>query len=266
METRKIILVDDKPVYRDAIRTLLGKIAEIEIVAEASNGKEFIELVRADIPCDLVLMDIEMPEMNGIEATQKALKINPALIIIGLSMYDDENYIADLIKAGAKGFLLKLSDNTNILKAILTYPGAEVFFSKEITFDIEKQNVIKNANNKTILVADNQINTRIIIEKALQEAGYNVVLMSNGLEALNYLKQQPTDLIVTDSNLPEINGIRLAKDLRLLPKYENTPILLIASESEIGNKQMLREAGITGWIQKPLQIEKFLMYVKRAIR
>ena len=81
MDKIKIILVDDKVVYRNAIKTLLQKLGDIDIIAEVSNGAEFLRLLQFCKP-DLVFIDIEMPEMNGIEATKAALKINPSIVII----------------------------------------------------------------------------------------------------------------------------------------------------------------------------------------
>jgi DNA-binding NarL/FixJ family response regulator len=128
---KKIILVDDKIVYRNAIKALLLKIGNVEIVAEASNGNEFLEIIK-NKEVDITFMDVEMPDMNGIDATTKAIEINKDLVIIGLSMYDNPNYIRDLISAGARGYLLKLSDNIKIFKEIINDPVQKLFFSSEI--------------------------------------------------------------------------------------------------------------------------------------
>ena len=170
MSKIKVILVDDKLVYRNAIKTLLQKLGDVDIIAEASNGKEFLSLLDTCDP-DLVFIDIEMPEMNGIEATKEALKINPALVIIGLSMYDNKKYVSDLIEAGARGYLLKLSDNASIFSQILKNPRAEVFFSKEIS---PEKNQAENTK-KTVLIADDFENTRFVIEFTLKQAGYDVI-------------------------------------------------------------------------------------------
>jgi len=142
MNKKRIILVDDKPVYRNAVKMLLNKIGDVEIVAEASNGIEFLNLIET-CEADIVFMDIEMPEMNGIEATRKALEKKPDLVIIGLSMYEHEKYIDELLAAGAKGYLLKLSDNTSVFKTIFNFPNAEIFFSNEIEIKRSKEKTKK---------------------------------------------------------------------------------------------------------------------------
>ncbi len=170
MNKIKIILVDDKVVYRNAIKTLLQKLGDVDIIAEASNGAEFLHMLNVCKP-DLVFIDIEMPEMNGIEATKAALKINPDLVIIGLSMYDNKKYVNDLIEAGARGYLLKLSDNAHIFRQILKNPKAQIFYSKDISPDKEEE----ESAQKTILIADDFENTRFVIEFTLKQAGYAVL-------------------------------------------------------------------------------------------
>ena len=257
----KIILVDDKLVYRNAIKTLLQKLGDVEIIAEASNGVEFLKLLD-DCDPDLVFIDIEMPEMNGIEATKEALKKNPSLVIIGLSMYDNKKYVNDLIEAGARGYLLKLSDNSQIFRQILQNPRAEVFFSKEIS---PEKNLDENSK-KTILIADDFENTRFVIEFTLKQAGYEVLKATDGQDALKYFDGRKIDLLVTDLNMPRKNGLELAETVKGIPAYRSIPILLLTTEINEEKRQKSKQIGITGWIQKPFVIDKFLSFIKRALQ
>ncbi|PLW92228.1 MAG: DNA-binding response regulator, partial [Marinilabiliales bacterium] len=103
-----IYLVDDHNLFREGIRFLFNDRDEINEVYEASNGIEFLnELEHKNV--DIVLLDIEMPGINGIDTCRKALEIKPGMKIIALSMYGDENFYSDMIDAGAHGFLLKNS-------------------------------------------------------------------------------------------------------------------------------------------------------------
>lgn len=111
----KVFIVDDHVIFRNGLRTILNKVENFQIVGEASNGSEFIAALKNTDP-DIVLMDIKMPVMDGVEATQKALEIKPDIKIIALSMFGDEEYLREIIRAGASGFLLK-----NVTRKILTH-------------------------------------------------------------------------------------------------------------------------------------------------
>jgi len=261
---RTVMLVDDQIVYRKAMITLLNKLGEVEIIAEASNGQEFLEKLDG-LPSkpDIIFIDIEMPQMNGIEATAKAIAKYPDLLIIGLSIYDYEKYIDELIAAGAKGYLLKLSDNTQIFKTILQYPGAEIFFSKEIEVRQQKS---EGEQAKTILVVDDFEANTYIIGHTLNNAGYNVIKAHSGEEALEFFKTSSIDLVVTDYKMPKMDGIELISRIKLIKGCENIPILLLTSETAEEKKKRAREVGVTGWIQKPFELKRFLDTVKKAIR
>ena len=106
MNKIKAILVDDHPVFREGIKFLISTKNFVDVVAEANNGKEFLNILPNFTP-DIILMDIDMPEMNGIEATKKAMEKNPSLNILALTMFGDQIYYQKMIQAGVKGFLLK---------------------------------------------------------------------------------------------------------------------------------------------------------------
>jgi DNA-binding NarL/FixJ family response regulator len=135
MEKIRIIITDDHQLFRNGLKILLNAFQEFEVVAEASNGEEFLRILR-NTPADVVLMDINMPEMDGIEATRKGLKINPDIEIIALSMYGEEEYYYKMVDAGAKGFLLKDSDISEVKEAILTIRKGGSYFSQELLYHV----------------------------------------------------------------------------------------------------------------------------------
>ena len=104
-------------------------------IYEASSGRDFIENL-SFVDCDLVLMDIEMPEMNGIEATEQALRIRPDLKVIVLSMYGDEQYYYKMVDVGVKGFVLKNSGIEKVIAAIRAVAAGENYFSEELLVNI----------------------------------------------------------------------------------------------------------------------------------
>lgn len=128
---RKVILVDDHTLFRNGLRILLNTMENYYVSAEAANGKEFLGLIEKDIP-DLVLLDISMPVMDGIEAATIAHQKYPDLKIITLSMYGEEDYYYKMVNAGVKGFLLKNSDIKEVKTALdVVYDGGS-FFSSEL--------------------------------------------------------------------------------------------------------------------------------------
>lgn len=127
----KIVLVDDHSIFRESLKRLLVAEKIANVIAEAKNGKEFLEIIRNTKP-DLVLMDIAMPIMDGIEATKKAIEIYPDLQILALSMFDDEKYYHRMIESGVKGFVLKNADIKELEKAIVEVASGGNWFSNEL--------------------------------------------------------------------------------------------------------------------------------------
>ena len=152
MISRKLcfVIVDDHSLFRNGLSLLLQNYyPEVEIF-EASNGQEFIHLIKKIEP-QLVFMDIDMPYMDGVEATSLSLEIKPELNIIALSMYSDEGYYYRMIQAGAKGFLLKNSNVEEVIDAANTVMGGGNYFSKELLFSIVK-NFKRTGNNSSDLL------------------------------------------------------------------------------------------------------------------
>ena len=132
-----IVLADDHTLFRNGLRTLLGGIEGFVVTAEASDGIELLELLEHERP-DVVLLDIEMPRMNGIVAAEEALRRYPDLKIITLSMYGDEDYYFRMVSLGVKGFILKNSDIRDVVAAIETVVDGGSFFSQELLFNLVK--------------------------------------------------------------------------------------------------------------------------------
>jgi DNA-binding NarL/FixJ family response regulator len=150
MEKIKIVIVDDHQLFRNGLKILLNSFREFEVIGEASNGVEFIDVIKLTFP-DIVLIDINMPEVDGIEATKRGLNLNPDLKIIALSMYGEEDYYYKMVDSGAKGFLLKDSDINEVREAILTVNKGGSFFSQELLHHViqkikHREQEVKAAN------------------------------------------------------------------------------------------------------------------------
>ena len=109
-----IVLVDDHKLVRDGVKTILERGAEFRVVGEAENGSEAVQLCKKASP-DMVLMDIGLPGMNGIEATTELLRHCPTVKVVILSMYDDENSVVSAIRSGARAFVLKKASSIELL-------------------------------------------------------------------------------------------------------------------------------------------------------
>jgi DNA-binding NarL/FixJ family response regulator len=142
----RIIIADDHQLFRNGLKILLNSFPEFEVTGEASNGKEFLELLKT-VQADIALLDINMPEMDGIEATRKGIKINPSVSVIALSMYGEEEYYYKMVDAGAKGFLLKDSDISEVKEAILAVVKGGSYFSQELLYHVIQK--IKHREQET---------------------------------------------------------------------------------------------------------------------
>lgn len=126
MSKIRLILVDDHAVVRSGIRMLLEAQADIEIVGEADSGKKAIKLVAEHRP-DVVLMDVQMPDMNGIEATEKIKELNEETAVLALTMYENDQYFFEMLKAGASGYVPKRAAPDELVNAIRTVQRGNVY-------------------------------------------------------------------------------------------------------------------------------------------
>ena len=128
---RKIIIADDHTLFRNGLRILLNNLENYRVIGEAANGRQFLNLLETEVP-DLVLLDINMPVMDGIEAATLAHEKFPELKIITLSMYGEEDYYYKMVNAGVKGFVLKNSDIKEVKTALDVVFDGGSFFSSEL--------------------------------------------------------------------------------------------------------------------------------------
>jgi len=140
----KIALVDDHLLVRNGIKSLLEEEQDMLVIAEGSNGLEAIEIVKNHKP-DILVIDVRMPKMNGIEAVGELQNLSSKTKAIVLSMHDSEQYILEAIKAGASGYLLKDTDKKEFIKAIHTVYNGEKYFSGDIS-NVIVSNYLQNTS------------------------------------------------------------------------------------------------------------------------
>jgi len=129
--TIKVLLADDHKIVRDGLRNLLEKHSDISVSGEAEDGREALQLARKLSP-DVVVMDIAMPELNGIEATRQILSEYPGVKIVALSMHSDRRYVSEMLKAGASAYLLKDCAFEELITAIRTIMKGKIYLSPGI--------------------------------------------------------------------------------------------------------------------------------------
>lgn len=135
---KRVFIVEDHVVLREGLKRVIAEIPDTELVGEAGNGEEFLRMLKKVTP-DIVLMDIQMPVMDGLEATDRALRDYPELKIIVISMFGEEEYVYSMVEKGIRGFLLKTSGLQEIERAINRVAAGQQYYSEEIMGMIVKK-------------------------------------------------------------------------------------------------------------------------------
>ncbi|WP_340200644.1 response regulator transcription factor [Ascidiimonas sp. W6] len=186
-DTIQIVLADDHALVRDGIRALLEEETDLEVIGEVSNGKEAIALVLEKQP-DILIIDIRMPEMDGIQTVENLNKNKTDVKCIILSMHDSEEYILNSVKAGASGYLLKDTDKTEFIKAIHVVSEGGKYFSGDISnvlvnnlLSQEKQTKVEEVTEKSKSNPFDLTNKELQVIKLIL-AGYTNKEISEKLE------------------------------------------------------------------------------------
>lgn len=158
----EVMIVDDHSLFRNGLKILLTTSGQFNVIAEAENGREFLGLLEHFQP-DIVLMDIDMPVMDGIEATKEALKKYPGLKVITLSMFGEEEYYYKMIEAGVKGFLLKNSDINEVKNALVTVYNGGKYFSQELLYNVVK-NIRSNYKEQELTEALSDREVEVLLQ------------------------------------------------------------------------------------------------------
>jgi DNA-binding NarL/FixJ family response regulator len=155
MDIIKVIITDDHIIFRKGLFTILNEINNIKVVGEAGNGNELLELLKKT-ETDVVLIDIKMPKMDGIEATQKVKALYPGVKVIALTMHEEISYFNKMIEVGASGFLLKKTNQDELEKAILAVLADGTYFSEEFLSSLEKQPAISSGKQSDVVLTDRE--------------------------------------------------------------------------------------------------------------
>lgn len=176
MSKIRVLLADDHTIVRQGLRALLDSQEDIEVVGEAEDGRQAFEKTKELIP-DVVVIDITMPNLNGIEATRQIKKLNPEIKVLVLTVHDNEEYIHQILQAGASGYLLKESAVTDLVSAINAVKKGGIFLSPAIskvvvkdyirhaeegTGDFDSLNILTNREREVLqLIAEGHTNREV---------------------------------------------------------------------------------------------------------
>ncbi len=167
MNTIKVIVVDDHELFRKGVIMVLKKMDNVEVVGEASNGKDFLSLLNSR-HANIVFMDIKMPKMNGIDATAEAISRYPELKVIALSMFGEEEYLHKMINAGAVGFLLKNSSIDEIERAIELVSEGKNCYSDDLLGYFTNKFIDKNPNlDDTFKLTKREVEVLTLVAKGM---------------------------------------------------------------------------------------------------
>ena len=147
------MIVDDHQLVLDGIKSTLAKEPSFEVKAEAHNGKEALELAQR-LQLDVVLMDIDMPVMNGFEATQELIEKFPGIKVLVLTMHNEKGIINKMLEIGASGFILKNTDKDTLILAIKKVAAGERYFSSEVTMTLFEKKSVQLENEKSPVASD----------------------------------------------------------------------------------------------------------------
>ncbi|MFO7978657.1 MAG: response regulator transcription factor [Bacteroidales bacterium] len=149
----RVMVVDDHYIFRNGLIDLLEEVDQVEFVGEASSGEEFLDKVK-DVKPDMVFMDIRMPGISGIEATRQAMENNPDLKIVALSMFGESDYLDEMLRAGAIGYLLKNIGREDLEKAIHNIASGKGYFSEEMLILVTRKVFVRKEEEQIQSIID----------------------------------------------------------------------------------------------------------------
>lgn len=183
----KVLLVDDHELVRLGIKRLLHDVPNLKVIGEASNGEDAVLLAKSLVP-DVVLMDVHMPGIGGLEATRKMLRHNPDIKILALTIYEDEPYPSRLLQAGASGYITKGSDPEEMIRAIKTIHSGQRYISPTIAQQIAIKRFTKGEESPLDLLSERELQIMMMITQGqkVQDISKKLCLSPKTINSYRY--------------------------------------------------------------------------------
>lgn len=244
--SHRILVVDDSSTVRTVLRRELEQMGAI--VSEACDGYQGFETANSG-EFDLIITDVEMPRMNGYALCERLKnQCKDSTPILMLSSRDQEEDIERGFKVGAAGYLSKFSAKREL--------------SERIQEILDTRSLLKG---RTILVVDDSSSTRNVIQKALRKAGFDVIPAENGKRALEILKQTRPDMILSDLNMPELDGLGLCRNVHADEDLRQIPFIIMSSDGDRATMRRSLQFGAVAYLVKPFNVEQLVVTAERFL-
>ena len=247
MSDRRILIIDDSAVFRTSMKKILESKNDAIVVAE--DGQQGLDLAMKE-QFDIVVSDIDMPKINGIDLC-RSLKNSPetrGIPIVMVSTFDSDNDIDKGFQAGASAYLSKYEIQSRLRETV------DSVLSKS-----------KFKNNRLVMVVDDSKVVRRIVENGLAEAGFKVITAEDGKKALEILNDIRPDLILTDIEMPDVNGFEFCGSIHTNPELSSVPIVAMSSRTERGYMKRMLQNGASAYLCKPFNIDELVILVEKML-
>ncbi|MCK7578390.1 MAG: response regulator [Chromatiales bacterium] len=251
---RRLLIAEDNEINRLVISDMLT--SEGAILTLVGNGREALEAVtRAPHDFDLVLMDVQMPEMDGLEATRRLRLLAPELPIIGQTAHALNEELEKCLQAGMTDTLTKPIDHEQLVEIVLNHcarPVAAEPAGDPSLDQLERRLRRRYPGRRLLLVEDEPINQEVALALLTEGAGFLVDVADNGRQAFDLARERRYDLILMDNRMPEMDGLEATAAIRRLPGYAEVPILSMSASDLDEDIRHCYDAGMNDRIAKPV--------------
>ncbi len=247
MSARRILIVDDSAVFRTSMKKILESMNAEIILAE--DGQEGLDLALQE-KFDIVVSDIDMPKINGIELCRslKNTASTQGTPVVMVSTFDSDSDVDKGFQAGASAYLSKYEIQSRLLETV------ESVLSKS-----------KFKGDRLVMVVDDSKVVLKIVEKGLAEAGFRIITAENGKKALKLLDTIQPDLILSDIEMPDINGFDFCQAVHTNPDLSSIPIIAMSSKTDRGYMKRMLQNGASAYLCKPFNIDELVILVEKML-
>ena len=272
LQNIRILVVDDNASSREILEELMESFGcEVRLAASGEEGiEEILNATRNNTPFDLVLMDWNMPGLDGLE-TIRQLKQKPGIdhlpALVMVTAYSRQDIQEEAATLGLDGFLLKPVTPSTLLDTLMQAVADDIGPRLQDTIEQASEwQTTKSLRGARVLVAeDNEINQEVVNE-LLSQAGVEITLTSNGLEAINKLNEGEYDGVLMDIQMPEMDGFEATRAIRAKPEYQSLPIIAMTANAMAKDKEDCLNAGMNDHIAKPFKVNSLFSTMAKWIK